>query len=205
MFEFTKKSKKIIEVSAQAEGKRLNSDSLGPEHIFLSLLKDEDSVAARIMKNLGINFDNVIVIIERSLKPGGNTVADGRIPVNQSFRRVIEISRDEAKELKNSYIGTEHLLLSIFKERSCGSLSELEKGGITYDSVRDEILRVLGMKGGAKPANIKAEQKITPLEDFTVDLTAMAGQGLLDPVIGRDIEISQIGRASCRERVCSVV
>ncbi len=200
MFEFTKKSKKIIEISSQNEGKRLNSDLLGPEHIMLSLMKDEDSVAARILKNLGINFDNVIVIIERAINPGSNTVSEGRIPVSPSFKRVIEISRDEAKELKNSYIGTEHLLLSVFKEGSCGGLPELEKGGIAYESVKDEILRVLGMKSGTRPAGVKGEHKATPLEDFTVDLTAMASQGLLDPVIGRDIEISRVIRILSRKR-----
>ena len=200
MFEFTKKSKKIIEISSQNEGKRLNSDVLGPEHIILSLMKDEDSVAARILKNLGINFDNVIIIIERSITPGSNTVSEGRIPVSPAFKKVIEISKEEAKELKNSYIGTEHLLLSVFKEGSCGGLAELEKGGIAYESVKEEILRVLGMKSGAKPSGVKGEHKVSPLEDFTVDLTAMASQGLLDPVIGRDIEISRVIRILSRKR-----
>ncbi len=200
MFEFTKKSKKIIEVSAQAEGKRLNSDMLGPEHIFLSLIKDEDSVAARILKNLGINFDNVTIIIERSIRPGTTNPAEGRIPLSPTFKKVIEISRDEAKELKNSYIGTEHLLLAVFRDGSCGGLEELKKGGIAYESVKEEILRVLGMKGGGKPSGAKAEQKSAPLEDFTVDLTSMAAQGLLDPVIGRDIEISRVIRILSRKR-----
>ncbi|HQO40115.1 MAG TPA: Clp protease N-terminal domain-containing protein, partial [Spirochaetota bacterium] len=110
MFEFTKKSKKIIEISAQNEGKRLNSDVLGPEHVMLSLMKDEDSVAARILKNLGINFENVILIIEKNVSPGSNTVAEGRIPLSPAFKKIIEISKEEARELKNSYIGTEHLL-----------------------------------------------------------------------------------------------
>ncbi len=200
MFEFTKKSKKIIEISAQNEGKRLNSDVLGPEHVMLSLMKDEDSVAARILKNLGINFENVILIIEKNVSPGSNTVAEGRIPLSPAFKKIIEISKEEARELKNSYIGTEHLLLSIFKEGSCGGLAELEKGGIAYDSIRDEILRVLGMKTGNKNSGIKGERKTTPLEDFTVDLTAMAAQGLLDPVIGRDIEISRVIRILSRKR-----
>ncbi len=200
MFEFTKKSKKIIEISSQTEGKRLGSDILGPEHIMLSLMKDEDSVAARILKNLGINFENVIVIIERSIKPGSAALPEGRIPVSPAFRKVIEISKDEAKELKNSYIGTEHLLLSVFKEGSCGGLAELDKGGIAYDSVKDEILRVLGLKSSGKTAGNKGEHKTNPLEDFTVDLTSMAAQGLLDPVIGRDIEISRVIRILSRKR-----
>ena len=70
MFEFTKKSRKIIEISAQNEGKRLNSEVLGPAHILIALLKDDDSVAARIMKNLGINFEKVIFLLEKGIKTG---------------------------------------------------------------------------------------------------------------------------------------
>jgi len=200
MFEFTKKSKKIIELSSQSEGKRMNSDVLGPEHIMISLLKDDDSVASRILKNLGVNFEKVIVLLEKSLKPSLNAINPGKIPVNQAFKNIIEISREEAKNLKNSYIGTEHILLAIFKDGSCGGLSELEKGGITYDIVKDEILRVLGIRTLPKTLPAKNEAKTTSLEEFATDLTALAAAGQLDPVIGRDTEISRVIRILSRKR-----
>jgi len=200
MFEFTKKSKKIIELSSQNEGKRMNSDVLGPEHIMISLLKDDDSVASRILKNLGVNFEKVIVLLERSLKPSMSPINPGKIPVNNGFKNIIELSREEAKNLKNSYIGTEHILLAIFKDGSCGGLSELEKGGITYDVVKDEILRVLGIRSVPKTLPVKTEAKATPLEEFATDLTALAAAGQLDPVIGRDIEISRVIRILSRKR-----
>ena len=126
MFEFTKKTRKILEVSAQNEGKRLNSESLGPEHILLSLLKDDDSVAARIMKNIGIDFEKAVFLIEKNVRRDSNTITMGKIPVGESFKRVIEISKDEAQNLKNSYIGTEHLLLAVFREGSCPGISDLD-------------------------------------------------------------------------------
>ncbi len=200
MFEFTKKSRKIIEISAQIEGKRLNSDVLGPEHIMLSLLKDDDSVAARIMKNLGINFEKVLFLLEKSIKSKSSGTAPEQISANQSFRNIIEFSRDEAKNLKNSYIGTEHLLLAVFKEGSCPGLPELEKNGITYDSVRDEILRVLGVKSNPRNIAVKSDAKPASLDDFSTDLTALAAKGELDPVIGRDIEIARVIRILSRKR-----
>ncbi len=200
MFEFTKKSKKIIELSAQSEGKRMSSEVLGPEHIMISLLKDDDSVASRILKNLGVNFEKVISLLERGLKPSMSTFIPTKIPVNQGFKKVIEISREEAKNLKNSYIGTEHILLAVFKEGSCGGLGELEKGGINYDVVKDEILRVLGIRSVPKTLPVKNEAKPTSLEEFATDITALAAAGELDPVIGRDIEISRVIRILSRKR-----
>lgn len=200
MFEFTKKSKKIIELSSQNEGKRMNSEVLGPEHIMISLLKDDDSVASRILKNLGVNFEKVIVLLERSLKPSINAGNSGKLPVNQGFKNIVELSRDEAKNLKNSYVGTEHLLLAVFKDGTCGALDELKKGGINYEIVKDEILRVLGIRSVPKTVPVKNETKTSPLEEFATDLTALAVAGQLDPVIGRDVEISRVIRILSRKR-----
>lgn len=200
MFEFTKKSRKILEVSSQNEGRRLNSEALGPEHIFISLLKDDDSVAARILRNLSVNFEKILFVIEKNLRVSSNTITLGKIPITVSFKKIIELSRDEAKGLKNSYIGTEHLLLAIFKEGSCAGLTDLEKGGINYDIVRDEILRVLGVRPGVKTLPIKSDQKPSAVEEFAIDLTAQAAAGLLDPVIGREDEIARLIRILSRKR-----
>jgi ATP-dependent Clp protease ATP-binding subunit ClpC len=200
MFEFTKKSRKILEISSQNEGRRLNSEALGPEHIFISLLKDDDSVAARILRNLSVNFEKILFVIEKNLRVSSNTITLGKIPISQSFKKIIELSRDEARALKNSYIGTEHLLLAIFKEGTCLGLADLAKGGINYDIIRDEILRVLGVRPGVKAAPVKTEQKPSAVEEFAIDLTAQAASGLLDPVIGRDLEISRVIRILSRKR-----
>ena len=200
MFEFTKKSRKILEISSQNEGRRLNSEALGPEHVLIALLKDDDSVAARILRNLGVNFEKILFVIEKNLRISSNTITLGKIPITQSFKKIIEISRDEARALKNSYIGTEHLLLAVFKEGSCIGLNVLERSGIRYEVIRDEILRVLGVRPEVKSAPVKKDEKPTAVEEFTIDLTAQAAAGLLDPVIGRDVEISRVIRILSRKR-----
>ncbi|MCL1864642.1 MAG: ATP-dependent Clp protease ATP-binding subunit [Spirochaetes bacterium] len=200
MFEFTKKSKKIIELSAQNEGRRLNSGILGPEHIMLSLLKDDDSVASRILKNLNINFENLIFLLEKNLTQSANKIQEWKIPVNHGFRNVVEISREEAKILKNSYIGTEHILLAVFKDGSCSGLEELKERGITYNVIKEEIVRVLGLRSTPKSISIKTESKTSSLEEFATDLTALAAEGKLDPVIGREAEIARVIRILSRKR-----
>ncbi len=201
MFEFTKRSRKVLEEMAQAEGRRMNSDNLGPEHILMALLNDEDSVAARIMKNLGINFERLKKEIEQSVKQSGTTIVLGKIPVSPRYKRIIEISKEEARKLKNSYIGTEHLLLSIFRDGTSTGLENLGKAGIDYNVIRSEILRVLGVKvntdKGTKP---KSLAKPPALEEFSQDLTQMAVDNRLDPVIGREEETRRVIRILSRKR-----
>ena len=200
MFEFTKRSKKILEIMSQSEGKRLNSDMLEPEHIMVALLKDEESVAARIMKNLGINFERFIIDIEQASRRDRTAIILGKIPISSKYRRIIEMSKEEARKLRNSYIGTEHLLLAIFREGSCPGLDGLVGAGIDYNVIRNEILRVLGVKVNAdKQAKAKAV-KPPALEEFARDLTRMASENLLDPVIGREEEITRVIRILSRKR-----
>ena len=200
MFEFTKRSRKVLEVIAQAEAKRLNAEMLEPEHIFLSLLRDEESVAARIMKNIGIDFDSLIREIERACRSERSSVVIGKLPMSSQYRHVVEMAKDEARKLRNSYIGTEHLLLAIFREGTCAGLNTLAKGGIDYDVVRNEILRVLGMKVNGEKQNKVKTTKPPALEEFARDLTRMAADNLLDPVIGREEEIARVIRILSRKR-----
>ncbi|PKL40621.1 MAG: ATP-dependent Clp protease ATP-binding protein ClpC [Spirochaetae bacterium HGW-Spirochaetae-1] len=201
MFEFTKRSRKVLEEMAQSEGRRLNSDSLGPEHIFIALLNDEDSVAARIMKNLGINFERLKKEIEQAIRQTGTTIILGKIPISPRYKRIIELSKEEARKLKNSYIGTEHLLLSIFRDGTSAGLDSLIKAGIDYNVIRNEILRVLGVKVGTeKVGKPKTVTKPPALEEFAQDLTKLASENMLDPVIGRNEETNRVIRILSRKR-----
>jgi ATP-dependent Clp protease ATP-binding subunit ClpC len=200
MFEFTKRSKKVLEIMAQSEGKRLNSDMLEPDHIMISLLKDEESVAARIMKNLGINFDKFIGDIEQAVQRQQTAIILGKVPLSSKYKRIIEMSKEEARKLRNSYIGTEHLLLAIFRDGTCSGLDVLIRSGIEYTVIRNEILRVLGVKiNNEKQTKIKSP-KPPALEEFARDLTKMAIENLLDPVIGREEEITRVIRILSRKR-----
>jgi ATP-dependent Clp protease ATP-binding subunit ClpC len=201
MFEFTKRSRKILESLAQAEARRLNSEAVSSEHIFIALLKDDDSVASRILKNLGVNFDKLIREIEKAVRQTGSLIILGKIPVNHEYRQLIESAKSEAKKLNNSYIGTEHLLLALFTETNCSGIDLLVSAGIDYSVVRNEILRVLGVSAGAAK-NLKPggrPQSKTELKDFTIDLTELAEAGILDPVIGRETEINRVIRILSRK------
>ncbi len=201
MFEFTKRSRKVIEILAQSEGKRLNSDTLEPEHIMIALMKDTDSVAAKILKNLGVNFERLIREIEQAIKRPGSTIILGKIPVGAGYKKIIEISKDEARKLKNSYIGTEHLLLALFKDGDCTGIEGLVRSGIDYRVIRNEILRVLGVKVTSdKQPKAKPGTKQLILEEYANDLTRMAEENQLDPVIGREEEINRVIRILSRKR-----
>ena len=201
MFEFTKRSRRVLELMAQSEGKRLKSEILGPEHIMIALLKDEDSVAARIMKNLGIKFDKLKTDIEQSVQREETAVVLGKVPIGAKYKRIIEISKEEARVLKNSYIGTEHILLAIFRDGTCAGLDKLIRAGIDYSVIKNEILRVLGVKvASEKTTKQKNAIKTSALEEFAHDLTKAAMENSLDPVIGREEEISRVIRILSRKR-----
>ena len=203
MYDFTKRSKKVLEIYAQSEGRRLNSDSLGPEHILLALLKDDDSVAARILKNLGVNFDLLRKTIEQAVRKSGTTIILGNVPVNSRYNRIIEAAKEEARRLKNNYIGTEHLLLGIFKDGTCAGLENLNRAGVEYNVLKGEIQKILGVQSAqtAQAAGEKpGEKSKTPtLDEFAQNLTALAAEDRLDPVIGREKEIDRVIRILTRK------
>ncbi|MFC1669142.1 ATP-dependent Clp protease ATP-binding subunit [Spirochaetota bacterium] len=200
MFEFTKRSRRVLEVLAQSEARRLNSDSLGPEHILLALINEEDSVAGRILKNLGINFIKLKSELENSIRQTKTSIILGKVPINSRYKSIVETSKDEARKLKNSYIGTEHLLLAIFKEGSTSGLSTLHKSGIDYNIIRNEILRALGKASPDQGIKDKGANKPPALDEFAHDLTKMAVENSLDPVIGRNDEINRLIRILSRKR-----
>ncbi|MDR3237427.1 MAG: ATP-dependent Clp protease ATP-binding subunit, partial [Spirochaetia bacterium] len=157
------------------------------------LLNDEDSVSSRILKNLGVNFDRLKLEIESSVRRVGTTIVLGKLPISPRYRKIIDLSREEASRLKNSYIGTEHLLLSIFRDATSAGIGSLNRAGIDYNNIKTEILRVLGVKAFAeKTAKPRSANRPPALDEFTYDLTQMASENRLDPVIGRFDETSRV-------------
>jgi ATP-dependent Clp protease ATP-binding subunit ClpC len=200
MFDFTKRSRKVLEVYAQSEGRRLCSDSLGPEHIMLALLKDEDSVAARILKMMKVNFDLLRKNIETAIRKSGSTIILGNVPINARFSKIIDIAKEEARKLKNGYIGTEHLLLAIFMDGGCAGIDGLIANGIDYTNIKNEVLKILGVKSAPAGAPKSGDKTRTPsLEEFAHDMTEMAREGRIDPVIGRHREIERVIRVLTRK------
>ncbi|MDY6933528.1 MAG: ATP-dependent Clp protease ATP-binding subunit [Spirochaetota bacterium] len=199
MYNFTKRSRKVLEVFAQAEGRRLNSDSIGPEHIVLALLKDEDSIAARVLKNLGVNFELLNKNIEQVVRGSGTTLVLGNIPKNMRYNKIIDIAKEEAKKLKSNYLGTEHLLLAIFKEGTCIGIDSLLRVGVDYNIIRGEIQKILGIQTGIPNIKVTEKSKTPILDEFAQDLTRMAINDELDPIIGRDMEIDRVIRILTRK------
>ena len=200
MNDFSKRAKHLLEQAAQGEGRRLKSESVGPEHILLAILSDEGSTASQVMERLGVNFDVMKKNVEHSLRFGSAAGFFGVLPVNSRYNRIVELSRNEAKKCHAQFIGTEHILLALFRDGATRGIDGLSKAGIDYGVVYNEVVRISGDRKepeGADRKEIHAGNSL--IADYSSDITAMAADNKLDPVIGRDPEIARIIRILCRK------
>ncbi|MFC1861005.1 ATP-dependent Clp protease ATP-binding subunit [Chloroflexota bacterium] len=186
---FSERARKVL-TSAQEEAQRFNHSYIGPEHILLGLIKDEECVASRVLVNLSATLSKVSSAVEfiigQSEKP-----STGDVGLSPGAKRVIELSIDEARYLGHNYIGTEHLLLGLLREGGGIAARVLDSFGITQERVRSEIGRVL--EQGASRSKISRSPSRTPaLDQLGIDLTTAARSGKLDPVIGRVKEIERV-------------
>ena len=204
MFDFTKRAKRVINEYAQQEAKRLGHDMIGPEHILLGLLREEDSVAIKILKNLNIDLGELRKEVERRAKQGGSTLLLDISPNPDKYQRIIEYSKEEARRLKHNYVGTEHILLALLRDNNNVAGAALANFSVNYSVIKGEILRILGVAtGGTAPGGgrqTSQEKSRTPtLDEFARDLTQLARDKKLDPVIGRDMEIQRVIQVLCRK------
>lgn len=207
MFDFTKRAKRVINEYAQQEAKRLGHDMIGPEHILLGLLREEDSVAIKILKNLNIDLQELRKEVERRTRQGGNTILLDISPNPDKFQRIIDYSKEEARRLKHNYVGTEHILLALLRDNSNVAGAALANFQVNYSVIKGEILRILGVSPPGAPQGQSTgnprqgqEKSRTPtLDEFARDLTQLARDKKLDPVIGRDIEIQRLVQVLCRK------
>ena len=199
MLEFTKRAKRVINEIAQGEAKRLGSEYVGPEHILLGLLKEEDSVAIKILANLNINLAELSKEVEKKIGESSGTLLMEMTQGNDRYQKMVEYSREEAKRLKHNYVGTEHILLAILRDNNNIAGSALSGFSVNYNVIKSEILRLLGAPPAgavgvsATSAQAKQEKSKTPiLDEFSRDLTQLAKDKKLDPVIGRAKEIERV-------------
>ncbi|MFH1878475.1 MAG: ATP-dependent Clp protease ATP-binding subunit [Candidatus Omnitrophota bacterium] len=192
---FTERARKVI-LLAKEDAKRLNHDYIGTEHILLGLVKEGEGVAAAVLTSLGLDSENIRQEVERLVQPGPNRVISNDIPFTPRAKKVIELAMDEARNLGHNYIGTEHLLLGLIREGDGVASQVLINMGLDLKSVRDEVLNLLGSSvpgyAIAGDAKRKKKSKTPALDSFGRDLTEMATQDELDPVIGRDKEIQRV-------------
>ncbi len=190
MFEkFTERGRKVI-IYAREEAEKRQNDYLGTEHLLLALLREEEGISAAIIKKMGISIEEVRMEVERKLPYGTNVLTFGDIPFTPRAKKVLELAVEEARLIGHSYIGSEHLLLGILRE---------DEGiaGRTLRSLGANLLaaRQLAINFSMRPQThtVRERRSATPaLDEFSRDMTRMAKEGKLDPVIGREDEIERV-------------
>jgi len=208
MFErFTDRARKVMALANQ-EAQRFNHEYIGTEHILLGLVKEGSGVGANVLKNLGVDLRKVRLEVEKLVKSGPEMVTMGKLPQTPRAKRVIEYAIEEARNLNHNYVGTEHLLLGLLREQDGVAAQVLMNLGLKLEDVREEVLNLLGAgveseetSAMAPPGDIpkKGRSSKTPaLDSFGRDLTELAREGKLDPVIGRANEIERVITVLCR-------
>jgi ATP-dependent Clp protease ATP-binding subunit ClpC len=194
---FTERVRKILNLAKQ-EAIRLHNDYIGTEHILLGLVKEGEGVAALVLVDLGVNLDDLQRAIENSVNYGTKTLVLGEIPLNQEARAALNWSVDEARRMNHTYIGTEHLLLGILREERSIGCQVLQSLGIELEIVRQETIRILG--GTTTETQKKIKSKTPALDFFSRDLTQLAREDKLDPIIGREKEIERLIQILARRK-----
>jgi ATP-dependent Clp protease ATP-binding subunit ClpC len=212
-YNFTERVRKVLAM-AREEAARLHHEYVGTEHILLGLIREGEGVAAAVLQNLSIDLDEIQQKIEEQVKKGKATQATGPdLPYTSRAKKVLELAMSEARELNHSYVGTEHLLLGLLREEKGIAAQVLTDIGVNLETARTETLRLLGTEmpqpgatsqQGSQPSPPaqKGEKKSkTPaLDHFCRDLTQLAGEGQLDPTIGRAKEIQRVMEVLTRRK-----
>ena len=209
MFErFTDRARKVMALANQ-EAQRFNHEHIGTEHILLGLVKEGSGVGATVLKNLDIDIKKLRLEVEKLVKSGPDLVTMGKLPQTPRAKKVIEYAIEEARALNHNYVGTEHILLGMLRETEGIAAQVLMNLGLKLEEVRQEVLNLLGagvdtesgefgMKMGPSMARPKTKSKTPALDSFGRDLTELASNKELDPVIGRANEIERLIQILCR-------
>ena len=195
---------------ANQEAQRFNHEYIGTEHILLGLVKEGSGVGANVLKNLDVDLRKVRLEVEKLVRAGPEMVTMGKLPQTPRAKKVIEYAIEEARNLNHNYVGTEHILLGLLREHDGVAAQVLMNLGLKLEDVREEVLNLLGAgadsdseissdgpseSGSSKP---KGKSKTPALDSFGRDLTQLAIDGHLDPVIGRSNEIERLTQVLCR-------
>jgi ATP-dependent Clp protease ATP-binding subunit ClpC len=210
MFErFTDRARKVMALANQ-EAQRFNHDVIGTEHILLGLVKEGSGVGATVLKNFDVDIKKLRLEVEKHVKSGPDMVTMGKLPQSPRAKKVIEYAIEEARALNHNYVGTEHILLGLLRESEGIAAQVLVSLGLKLEDVRQEILNLLGAGSDGAPAALdmklgpvlgrKPKSKTPALDSFGRDLTELAANGELDPVIGRKNEIERLIQILCRRK-----
>ncbi|MDH5719302.1 MAG: ATP-dependent Clp protease ATP-binding subunit [Spirochaetia bacterium] len=197
MFDFTNRVKKIINEYAPREAKRLGHEYLGPEHILLGIIRASDSIAIKILQNLNVETNELRKEIEKRCEQDASTllVEPG---AKDRIQRILEYSRDEARKMRHSYVGSEHILMAILRDSTSIAAASLASFSVTYQVIRNELNQTLGLPQTGpgnfrtQPSSKKENLKTPMLEEYARNLSRMAIDKVIDPIIGRDKEIERV-------------
>ncbi|MFA5038374.1 MAG: ATP-dependent Clp protease ATP-binding subunit [Candidatus Omnitrophota bacterium] len=188
---FTERARKVI-VLAKEEARRFNHDYIGTEHLLLGLIREGEGVAAAVLQKLGLSLESIRLEVEKLVQPGPSTQIQGDVPFTPRSKKALELSAEEARSLGHNYIGTEHLLLGLIREGEGVASQVLLNLGLDLNRVRSEIMELLGSATPGFGAQQAPKSKTPALDAFGRDLTALARENKLDPVIGRKDEIERV-------------
>ncbi len=207
---FTDRARKVMQLANQ-EAQRFNHEYIGTEHVLLGLIKEGSGVAANVLKNLDVDLRKIRLEVEKLVQSGPDMVTMGKLPQTPRAKKVIEYSMEEARNLNHNYVGTEHILLGLLREQEGVAAQVLMNLGLKLEEVREEVLNLLGHglegaeegrggrggtgnggdEGEESGSGRKSRSKTPALDSFGRDLTELARQKKLDPVIGRENEIER--------------
>ncbi len=198
---FTQRARRVLSL-AQEEAERLNHNYIGSEHVLIGLLREEGGVAGRVLRELGLDAVRVQAMVERLSGGPGTRTPFTKIELSPSTKRVLELAVEEARRMGQHYISTEHLLLGLARQNEGLAIDVLRKFGISAEQIRRQTRRMLRESPVASSEttssppprrSAKKEKSKTPMVDqLATDLTALAEENKLDPVIGRTMEIERV-------------
>jgi ATP-dependent Clp protease ATP-binding subunit ClpC len=202
---FTPRAEQVINL-ARKEADRFNHPYIGTEHLLLGLIALDEGVAVSVLESLGISLERVRLEVEKSVGQGPETKMVGNVPFTPRSKKVFQLAVAEAQALNHSYVGTEHLLLGLLREGEGVAAQVMRKLDLDLDVVRNEVMSALDpnfeppeYEEGEAPARKRRKKSETPaLDTFGRDLTELAREGKLDPVIGREGEIERMVQILCR-------
>jgi ATP-dependent Clp protease ATP-binding subunit ClpC len=201
---FSNRVQDVIRLSRE-EALRLGHDYIGTEHLLLGIIREGEGIAVKILRNLGCDLYKLKKTIEETVRTSGGTLTIGNIPLTKQAEKVLKITYLEAKLYKSDVIGTEHLLLSLLRDDDNIAAQILHQFNIHYDVVRNELDNIISGKPSTPPTAAaferKAEKSKTPvLDNFGRDLTKLAMEDKLDPIVGREKEIERVAQVLSRRK-----
>lgn len=207
MERFTQRARRVLSL-AQEEAERLQHHQIGTEHLLLGLMREEGGVAGRVLRDLGLDLRRVEELVTRLSTSEHRISHSSPLDLSPGTKKVLELAVDEARRMGHHYIGTEHLLLGLVRQQEGIALDVLRRLGVSPDEVRRQTRKVLqespvqsSQRTHNRPHSKGSRKDSTPLVDqLATDLTTLAQDGKLDPVVGREMEIERVIQVLSRRR-----